>query len=350
MTTDTPKLTVTAQTGSTVQFLLNGTVIATGTETSAGSGIFTATIPAGKLAVGDNTVTATATGTGGTSAASTSLDVIYAPDYSSGVYVVPGAPGSSETLNLAWTAKQAGFKNELGYFIVDSIDGSINGIAPGSSGYAQAALSSSTRQVIFAQGKTAGATNTITLEGGQMVVFYLIQNSTTAKFLSENPSNKLSGGPLAFFSIQSANPDGKKHTQIVADPTTGHVEFNWEDQTKGSDFDFNDAVITVRMSDDTSTSTATLHAPGTGSTTVTLTGTEHPGKKSTPPGDVGVYFVDDPSGTVGGLTPSDSGYWAAALATGNFQVLFGSGWRHAKRHGACGEVSCILCHYQWHHG
>ncbi len=52
-----------AESGGTVEFKLNGTVIATATETSSGSGVYTATLPAGKLAVGANSITAIVTPT-----------------------------------------------------------------------------------------------------------------------------------------------------------------------------------------------------------------------------------------------------------------------------------------------
>jgi hypothetical protein len=325
VTTNTPKLTVTAATGSTVQFKLNGTVIATGTETAAGSGIFTATIPAGKLAIGSNSITATAGGTGGTSTDSTALTVIYAPDFTTGVYVVPGTPGSSQQVTIAVPHVNAAYKDEIGYFIANSADGSIGGVAPGSAGYAQAALSSSTRHVVFAHGKKAGTSDTVTLSGGQFLVFYMIQNDTTADFLAKNPTDSAHGGPLAFFSVTGANPDAMKHTQIVADPTTGRVEYNWEDLMNQGDSDFNDAVMTVRLASQSSNPPATVHAPGTGSTSVTLTGTLGGGHQSTAPGDIGVFFTNDPDGTIGTLKPGDAGYAAAALAANNFQVLFAAG-------------------------
>ena len=77
ITTTTPKLTVTAPTGSTVKFKLNGAVIATATETAAGSGIFTATLPAGTLGGGANMITATATSGTATSADSTALALTF---------------------------------------------------------------------------------------------------------------------------------------------------------------------------------------------------------------------------------------------------------------------------------
>lgn len=331
ITTNTPKLTVHAKSGATVKFKLNGTVIATATETSAGSGVYTATLPSGKLAVGANAITAIVTDTGGTSSDSAVLSLIYAPNYAGGVYVVPGTPGTTQQIAFAWVSKNAAYSNEFGYFLVDSADGSINGIAPAQAGYAQAALSSSSRTVVFAKGQRAGASNTITLQAGQMVVFYLIQNNTTANFLAKNPSNSSQGNnnsnaPLAFFSISAANPDGMQHTQIIADPTTGRVQYNWEDLLRLGDSDFNDAAIIVKLADQsTNPATPAVHVPGTGDKTIKVTGTLGSGKKSTAPGDIGVFFVDNPNGIVSGVSPGSASYTSVALATGNFQVLFASG-------------------------
>jgi cyclophilin family peptidyl-prolyl cis-trans isomerase len=325
-----PKLTVTAVTGATVQFKLNGVVIATATETATGSGQYTATLPAGKLGIGANAVTAIVTNTNGTSVDSTAMSLIYAPDFASGIYVVPGAPGTTQTLAFVWASRNAAYNDEVGYFIADSTDGSINGIAPGEAGYAKAALSSGTRKIIFGKGEKAGAAANISLQGGQILVFYMIQNNTTANFLSKNPSNANHGNsnssaPLAFFSIKNANPDGMKHTQIVADPTTGRAQYNWEDLMNLGDSDFNDVVMTVRLANQSGKPPATVHAPGTGDKNVTLKGTLHGGHLNSPPGDVGVFFVDNPDGSIGSLHPGDPGYLAAALASGNFRVLFAAG-------------------------
>ncbi len=329
ITTGTPMLTVTAESGATVQYKLNGAIVATATETTSGSGNYIATLPAGVLAVGSNTITAVASDDTGSSVDSAAMSLIYAPDYAGGVYFVPGAVGTSQTMTFAWTAKNAAYNNEFGFFIVDSSDGTIGGVAPGDAGYADAALSSGTRQIIFSKGQNAGADMNVTLQGGQMIVFYLIQNNTTADFLAKNPSDTNQGNakpsaPLAFFSLETANPDGMKHTQIIADPTTGYVQYNWEDSVDLGDSDFNDATIAVHLSGTTS-QPATLHAPGADTTSVSLGATLQSGKQSSPAGDIGVYFVDDEDGTVNGLHPGDSGYAVAALAAGNFQVLFGPG-------------------------
>ena len=130
---------------------------------------------------------------------------------------------------------------------------------------------------------------------------------------------------MAFFSVQAANPDGKQHTQIIADPTTGLVQYNWEDLVNLGDSDFNDMVMTVGLASSTNT-VAALHAPGAGATSGSLNDTLVAiGKQSSVAGDVGVFFTDDPSGDIGSLHPGDSGYAAAALAAGNFQVMFSAG-------------------------
>ena len=160
-------------------------------------------------------------------------------------------------------------------------------------------------------------------------MFYLIQNNTIANFLALNPSNTVEGNgqrgaPLAFFSLEAANPDGMQHTPIIADSTTGTVQHNWEDLLSLGDSDFNDAAITVQPSG-SSSAHAALHAPGTDMTAVALSATLNGEKSSMPSGDLGVYYADDQNGTVGGLSPGDAGYTAAALAPGNFPVLFTAG-------------------------
>ena len=96
VTTATPKLTVAAETGATVQFKINGAVIATATETAAGSGIYAATLLPGMLAVGPNSITADVADA---SSDSSVMTLIFAPDYSGGRYVVPGTPGLANVVD-----------------------------------------------------------------------------------------------------------------------------------------------------------------------------------------------------------------------------------------------------------
>ena len=92
--------------GATVKFKLSGTEIVTATETSPGSGIYTATVPSGKLSVGANSITAIVTNSFGTSVDSTAISGIYATTYTGGVYPVPGAPGTSKQLSFDWMERK----------------------------------------------------------------------------------------------------------------------------------------------------------------------------------------------------------------------------------------------------
>jgi hypothetical protein len=161
----------------------------------------------------------------------------------SGVFT-PGSDATGPvTLPASFTSREAAFDNELGFFLTDA-DGSINGIAPGGDGWAEAGLRSPTRQVLFQSGSDAGAQATPSFTAGDNIVFYLIQDNTTDVFLEQNASNEVGGGPLAFFSIAAANPDGEDHVQF-SQTSDGLMEFRWEDLTGLGDEDFNDLVFTI---------------------------------------------------------------------------------------------------------
>ena len=327
----TPLLDATADPGDTVTFSVNGQSF---TATANSSGLATTTLPAGTLAVGANSVTATASNASGSSPTSSVLTVTYAPSYLQ-VYTVPGAIGSSQTLTVTWNSRQAAYNDEIGVYEVSNATGTVDGIAPGSSGYAKAAIGGTANggqfaQVVFPSGDTGGETMTLNVTGGELLGFYMIQNNTTANFLSKNPTNVGSGNnnssqPKAFFTTTAANPDATQHVQVTADPTTGTAQYAWEDMMHG-DFDYNDVVMTVGLSSGNTAAPGTLIVPDAGGGNISLSATLASGTHdSTAPGDVGVYFVDDPSGDIGTLTPSSSGYLAAALASGNSQVLVASG-------------------------
>ncbi len=329
----TPLVDATAAAGSTVTFSVNGKTV---TATANSSGLAQATLSAGTLAVGANTITATASNSSGSSTTSSPLTVTYAPSYLQ-VYTVPGAIGSAQTLTLTWTTRHAAFNDEIGVYEVSDAGGTVNGLAPGAAGYDKAAIGGTSaggqfQQVVFATGANAGATMTLNVTGGELLAFYMIQNNSTANFLSKNPTdagnkNSSSSQPTAFFTTTAANPDGSSHAKVVADSTTGTAQYAWEDEdtVAGSDKDYNDVVMTVALSSGQTADPGTLHAPDT-TGNVKLSGTLDSGTHdSTAPGDVGVYFVDNPSGSIGSLTPGSAGYLAAALASGNMQVLIPSG-------------------------
>ena len=83
------------------------------------------------------------------------------------------------------------------------------------------------------------------LHGGDRLVFFIVQNSTLTALKNTNPNNLLSGSPLAFFSLNSLNPDAYDHVFAFAD-SDGTTEFGFEDLTFGGDQDFEDVVFTVK--------------------------------------------------------------------------------------------------------
>ncbi len=123
--------------------------------------------------------------------------------------------GNGQTTPLTVTLRAgegAGAKSrangEIGLYFVSNAGGTVNGIAPGAAGYAQAVLSSATRKVVFQQGDTVGTSKTITLNGGELVGWYYIPEGTAAQVLSANAANSADLSPRAYFSFAAANPGG----------------------------------------------------------------------------------------------------------------------------------------------
>ncbi|HMO35542.1 MAG TPA: DUF4114 domain-containing protein, partial [Gemmatales bacterium] len=159
------------------------------------------------------------------------------------VLKIPGQFGQAVTTQFTLVGRFAKFRNEVGYFLADDTLGSINGFSPGDPGYSQAALASETRQVIFSNTTRVGAVRRNIIPSQSNVVFYMVQNNTTANFLRRNPNNLPRQGPLAFFSISQANPDFIEHKKWFNFRT-----FGFEDILGGGDRDFNDIMVRIAMS------------------------------------------------------------------------------------------------------
>ena len=228
------------------------------------------------------------------------------------IVVVAGEATEAQTLRFQWTQRDAAFNNELGVFLLEDDQGRVNGLLPGEAGYAQAALSSASRQVLFASGEQAGAWAELMFNGGDRLGFYLIQDGTTENWLASNPQNQVNQGPVAFFAIEGTNPDGVSHVQSAA-LGEGLARFSWEDLTGGGDQDFDDVIFTI--------SEPGFKVPGQlGQTTpiaITLAGL-NAGFNN----EMGLFTVDDAQGRVNGLLPGDEGYAEAALAAERRQLVF----------------------------
>ncbi len=134
----------------------------------------------------------------------------------------------------------ASYRSELGLFLVDDAAGRIGSVGPGEPGYARAALSR--RQFFFDRLAPVGTSHTLNLPAGSFYGWYLVQNSSSLRFLASNAGNRPGGGPLMFFSFRAANPDATGHLRQL---TWNRVGF--EDLTFGGDRDFNDLIVDIGM-------------------------------------------------------------------------------------------------------
>ncbi len=170
--------------------------------------------------------------------------------------------GSEPTqIRFDFVLRGALFQNELGMFRVDGPDGAIGDLLPGDPAYLDAAFERA--RVIFPSG-SAAATPDVTLEisGGDWLVFYLIQDGTTAQFIENRRPN-------AFFSLDALNIDDFDHLMGWSHHGGDHVQFSFEDFTGGGDADYDDIVYNAYASLEavpklavTKTSSVTTTGPG----------------------------------------------------------------------------------------
>ena len=119
----TPAVSGTALAGSLVTLLSNGSAIATATASAAGA--FTA-VPVAPLPLGPNVLTATATTSGGVSAASAPVDLFETPDQVNGVSI----PDNSTRDVVNTLGQSFGLELTSGTQQVQLLDGTIS-VAPG---------------------------------------------------------------------------------------------------------------------------------------------------------------------------------------------------------------------------
>lgn len=173
------------------------------------------------------------------------------PDgYRNGILTLPGDHDETVNLDFEFTTRLAQFDNELGLIVLDT-DGTIDGVAPGDTRFAEIALRNSDAvRTVFASGETVGARQQLSFAGGSQIIFFLIQNASREQFLQANPTNRLSGNPVAFFSTVESNRDGFDHVRATH-PSDGAIEIAWEDIVVGGDRSFTDAVINLSIAIET---------------------------------------------------------------------------------------------------
>ena len=167
-------------------------------------------------------------------------EFIHVPDVQT--YQLPGS--GSSTFRADFIYREATYNNELGFYRVDDSEGAIGGLGPGEPGYMEAALSRA--QTIFASGSNAYVPDYSTeLQGGQILVFYIVQNSSLAQLRARNPNNELGKSPIAFFSIDALNPDRIDHFVGFTKVGGRLTQFGFEDLTNGGDRDYDDVSYNI---------------------------------------------------------------------------------------------------------
>ncbi|MDM3858500.1 MAG: choice-of-anchor I family protein [Aphanizomenon gracile PMC644.10] len=161
------------------------------------------------------------------------------------------------SLQNALNRTTAAFNNLFGLYEVDDVTGSVNGIKPGETGYAKAALSKVVDNfIVRVGGSSSGAASDVVVSGGKIYSPFVIANGGNFSgnlqqainaFFAANPNNSPATAqnyttlPVAYFSFGVANPDGAAHLRSF-----GNNTFGFEDLPAGvgvSDYDFNDAVF-----------------------------------------------------------------------------------------------------------
>jgi hypothetical protein len=232
---------------------------------------------------------------------------------SASIFKVENGASTGTTLKFRKLEHQAFCRNEVSLFTVDDDNGTISSIAPGQTGYQNAAIKRS--QVIFA---TLSDSPVDLQLDGQIDRYINLGTSDRIGFLIVVGSSidEISQGTKAdvLFSFPSANT-GSNYARIANQGTV--QQLSWEDSKTGGDGDFNDLGLEISIQ----------QAPN-------IIGTEQQGTKDlidlrsftgqktfdiSISGDafykntVGLYRVDDLDGKIDGLKFGDSGYLAAAL-------------------------------------
>ncbi|WP_204104002.1 MULTISPECIES: DUF4347 domain-containing protein [Spirulina sp. CCY15215] len=138
--------------------------------------------------------------------------------------------------------REANFSNTVGFFLASDENGTVNGLAPGDTGYAAAAINNRLTAIelsVFNQGIGEFSHG---FAAGSLLVPFMIMNGTPDQFLLENNTNNINSDIIAYFPFLGANPDKVDHIRLLANNT-----FGFEDLVNGGDNDFNDMIVEVNI-------------------------------------------------------------------------------------------------------
>ena len=214
-----------------------------------------------------------------------------------------------------------GFVSEVGAFVVDDIDGNINGILPGQLGYITAAMNrarsvfTGLRDSVF----DTGNQRILSFNGGDLVAFFLVVNGSLDMVRNNLNDGKIPSN-LVFAIPGGNNALGDNYLKITPE-INGIFNLGWEDSigSSASTRNFSDFSLDISIYGDP----IPLGVDVSGnSETIDLRGIDTPTvnaffqvrSEAAFNNFVGFYTVDDAvTGKIGTLNPGDTGYAAAAI-------------------------------------
>jgi hypothetical protein len=156
------------------------------------------------------------------------------------IFTIFGGSGNPK-LQVTLAGRNSNLVNELGVFTVDDAQGKINGIAPGETGYTQAALNKS--KVIFSTIANVpngfninNLTSLLEFESGNNLRFLLVKNGTI-----DSIQNGITPISEILFSDLSR--------QKITDLGTDGFSLAWKDGSNNNT-DFKDLVVNIKSTDD----------------------------------------------------------------------------------------------------
>ncbi|MBW4561832.1 MAG: multicopper oxidase domain-containing protein [Mojavia pulchra JT2-VF2] len=147
-------------------------------------------------------------------------------------------------LKITLNGRSSNLVNELGVFVVDDAQGTINGIAPGTSGYTQAALARS-KEILSAIANSPNGfssenlTRLLEFNSGDYLRFYLVRNSSSAAVISGVTSTT----EVLFADVSTVK---------IADLGDDSFSLAWKDGSNNST-EFKDLVVKIQSTNDSLT-------------------------------------------------------------------------------------------------
>ncbi|MEM6403535.1 MAG: SBBP repeat-containing protein [Cyanobacteria bacterium P01_D01_bin.116] len=141
---------------------------------------------------------------------------------------------ATDTVTVDYTiSREADFDNQVYFYAVDDITGTVDGVAVGEDDYIEAALSNLVSPV-FSTSDDNTESGSLEFEAGSIVVPLIIADG--------DMTQALNGEADVYFSYLGANTDNGNfdHIKLLNDNT-----FGFEDLPNGGDQDFNDIVIEI---------------------------------------------------------------------------------------------------------